>query len=312
MRIIEFANNNQKESWNTFIKNCGGSFLQSWEWGEVMRADGQKIWRIAVQEDGGRILAAALLVRRDLPFKKKYLYVPHGPVFSSSPADASLWQEILYKIKEIALEELFLKVEPSFASDNLDFLKILNGFGFKKSSGGVQPKKTLVLDLLKSHEDLLEEMHSKTRYNVRLAQKKGVKIRGWPGLSALEHFETFFNLSEETASRDKIRLFPKSHYRYVFEILGRSDPPAGGCELYTAEYQNEILASILVVFWGDTATYLYGASSDKFRNLMASYSIQWEAILDAKLKGLKYYDFWGIDDKKWPGVTRFKRGFACP
>ncbi len=115
----------------------------------------------------------------------------------------------------------------------------------------------------------------------------------------------------ETAGRDKIRLFAESHYRRVFEIFGESDM----CELYAAEHvspegANEILASILTVRWGKSATYLCGASASRHQNLMASSLIHWEAILDAKIKGLEHYDFWGIDEARWPGVTKFKKGFG--
>jgi lipid II:glycine glycyltransferase (peptidoglycan interpeptide bridge formation enzyme) len=313
MRIIEFNKKEQKKEWNDFIVAHGGSFLQSWEWGEVMEADGRKIWRLAVQEGGGKILMAALVVKYDLPFGNSYLYIPRAPIFSVSFGEPSFWQEFLYKIKEIAAAEnaIFLKIEPQIEAEALEGRNLLKISGFRKSRLNVQPWKTLILDLSKSAENLLEEMHPKTRYNIRLARKKGVVIRGWPGGSGAERFGIFWRLMRETAGRDKIRLFPESHYRHVFEILGQSDL----CELYTAEYVapegvNEILASILAVRWGETATYLYGASASRYQNLMASSLIHWEAILDAKIKGLEHYDFWGIDEKKWPGITRFKKGFG--
>lgn len=312
MRIVEFGDENQKDEWNNFVSRHSGSFLQSWEWGEVMEADNRKIWRLALVE-GSRILCAALVVRYDLPFQKCYLYVPCGPVFVLSSLDPSLWQNFWYRIKEIAADQnaVFLKIEPRIASTISESSRFFKELKFKKSRLDVQPRKTLILDLFKSPEDLLAEMHPKTRYNIRLARKKGVIIRGWPGGSAVDRFWVFWRLARETASRDKIRLFPESHYRRVFEIFGRVDLS----ELYTAEYVtpegvNEILASIFVVHWGETAVYLYGASASRYQNLMASSLIHWEAILDAKIKGLKYYDFWGIDEARWPGITRFKKGFG--
>ena len=313
MRIIEFTNEKQKKEWNDFVIGHDGSFLQSWEWGEVMEADGRKIWRLAVQEGGGKILMAALAVKYDLPFGKSYLYVPRGPVFSVSPGEPSFWQEFLYRVGEIAAAEnvVFLKIEPPIEAAVFENHAPFRDLGFRKSRFNVQPRKTLILDLSKSAEDLLEEMHSKTRYNIRISRKKGVTIRGWPGSSGAERFGIFWRLMRETAGRDKIRLFPENHYRRVFEIFGQS----GLSELYTAEYVspenvNEILASILAVRWGETAVYLYGASASRYQNLMASSLIHWEAILDAKIKGLEHYDFWGIDEKKWPGLTRFKKGFG--
>lgn len=314
MRIVEFTENSQKTEWNDFIVGCGGSFLQSWEWGEVIKAEGRKIWRLAlIEESAKRILLAALVVRHDLPFQKCFLYIPYGPVFSFSPSEFSLWQNFWYRLEEIAASQdaAFLKIEPRIISSILESNSFFKGLGFEKSALSIQPRKTLILDVSKSPEDLLKEMHSKTRYNIRLARKKGVVIRGWPSLSVTERFGIFWRLMRETARRDKIRLFPEAHYRRVFEIFGQNDL----CELYTAECvtpegTNEILASIFVVFWGKAAVYLYGASSSRYQNFMASSLIHWEAILDAKIKGLEYYDFWGIDEARWPGITRFKKGFG--
>ena len=317
MRITEFSNMTQKKSWNDFLIQHFGSFLQSWEWGEMMKADGRKIWRLALQGDNEKILMSALIIKYDLPFAKSYLYIPRGPVFSLSLTDSFLWQNFFLKIKEIATKEnsIFLKIEPQIFADDLISSKFLKEIGFKKSYFSVQPQKTLIVDLSKSAEELLEAMHSKTRYNIRLSRKKGVVIRGWPASSAMERFGIFWRLMRETASRDKIRLFAESRYRRVFEIFGACEPLVGGCELYTAEYvspekNNEILAAIFVIHWGETAIYLYGASASRYQNLMASSLIHWEAMLDAKIKGLKHYDFWGIDEKKWPGITRFKKGFG--
>ncbi|MFH1671454.1 MAG: peptidoglycan bridge formation glycyltransferase FemA/FemB family protein, partial [Candidatus Portnoybacteria bacterium] len=114
----------------------------------------------------------------------------------------------------------------------------------------------------------------------------------------------FLGLLKETAKRDGFHLHPEDYYRKMLEIMGEK------IKLFSAGYQGKIIAGSLVCFFDDTAAYLHGASDYNTRNLMAPYLLQWQAILKAKELGLKYYDFYGIDEKKWPGVTRFKKGFG--
>ncbi len=169
----------------------------------------------------------------------------------------------------------------------------------------IQPQKTLVLDIAKPEEILLNQMHQKTRYNIRLAQRKGVTVQPTTN-NQQSTIEIFLNLLEKTAGRDKFRLHPKKYYQKMLEVLGKK----GMMKLFLAKYQNQIIAANLVCFFGQVATYLHGASDYNFRQLMATHFLQWQAISEAKKLDMKYYDFWGIDEKKWPGVTRFKKGFG--
>ena len=142
MIIVEFNKKEQKKEWNDFVIGHNGSFLQSWEWGEVMEADGRKIWRMAVREDDGKILMAALIAKYDLPFGKNCLYIPCGPVFSDFSGESFFWQEFLYKIKEIAAAEnaIFLKIEPRIEVAALKSIRFFENSGFKKSPSVVQPQ----------------------------------------------------------------------------------------------------------------------------------------------------------------------------
>jgi len=250
------------------------SFLQSKEWLGFQKSLGRKVWRI--EEIG--------IIKHNLPFKKSYLYSPRceGKFFSDL---------IFKKIKDIARQEnsIFLKIE---LQDKIDLEK----FRFEKSTD-IQPKKTLILDISKSEQELLNQMHYKTRYNIKLAEKKGILIK-----KDKSKFEDFWKLMQETTKRDGFRSHPKEYYRKMLEI--------SGIELFVAEYQNKIIAANIVVFWGKTAIYLHGASDYKHRNLMTPHLLQWEQIQEAKKRGCAEYDFWGIDEQKWPGVTRFKKGFG--
>jgi lipid II:glycine glycyltransferase (peptidoglycan interpeptide bridge formation enzyme) len=253
------------------------SFLQSPDWLGFQKFLGRKVWNV----DGINI------IEHNLPFGKSYFYSPRcGGNFLS--------EQFLNKVKEIAKQGnvIFLKVE---SQEKID----LKDSRFKKSNN-IQPTKTIILDITKSEQELLNQMHYKTRYNIQLARKRGVEIRN--PKSEIRNFEEFWRLMQETTRRDGFRPHPKEYYRKMLEIPG--------IELFVAEFQNKIIAANIVVFWEKTVIYLHGASDYEHRNLMAPHLLQWEQIQEAKKHGCLEYDFWGIDENKWPGVTRFKKGFG--
>lgn len=296
--IIKEIQDQDKEKWNSFAKNY--SFLQSWQWGELQKDLGKKFWRSAVL-DGDEILLLALIYKNDLPFGLNYLYSPRGPLISKK--DPEVFKLFLEKIKEISEQEnsIFFRMDPEWQNEDL-----LEGFGFKKWIKEVQPKDTLILDLSKDEDALLKEMHQKTRYNIRLAERKGVKVKF---SNSKEDFEKFWKLIKETTERDKFKAHPKEYY---WKILQNGGDKVG---LVLAEYENKIIAANLISFFGKTATYMHGASSSEYRNLMAPHLLQWESIKEAKNRGCQNYDFWGVaptDDKNhpWAGITRFKKSFS--
>lgn len=261
------------------------SFLQSSAWLDFQKSLGRKVWQIG----------SVNIFKHNLPFGKSYFYSPRyrGDFLSGS---------FLSKIREIARQEnaIFFKVDLEKSIDENLFKKI----GFRKSKN-IQPVRTLILDITKSEQELLDQMHYKTRYNIGLAEKRGVKIK-----NGKNYFEDFWKLMRETTKRDGFHPHPKEYYRKMLKIPG--------IELFVAEFRGKIIAANIVVFYNKTAPshstgqaiYLHGASDYEHRNLMAPHLLQWEQIKEAKKRGCVEYDFWGIDDKKWPGVTRFKRGFG--
>ncbi|MBU1290003.1 aminoacyltransferase [Patescibacteria group bacterium] len=278
-----------KEEWNRFIIKNGGGFLQSYQWGEFQKAFGRKIWRVEIGND-----LKALVIKHRLPLRRNYLYCPRGPVIQRT---INLFLE---KVREIGKREgsIFLKTEPFFNS------KIL-GNDFIKSEKEIQPSRTIILDISKSEEDLLEQMSQKTRYNIRLSQRKGVIIKEAASDKALA-INSFLKLLKKTTEKDGFRAHPEKYYQKMFDFLGKE----GSVKLFLAKHRKKVVAAALFSFFGETAVYLHGASDYDARQLMAPHLIQWQAILEAKKNGLKYYDFGGIDEKKWPGVTRFKKGFG--
>ncbi len=286
MQLIEIIN---KEKWNGFIsREEHAQFLQSWQWGEFQRSLGRKVWRFFIGHVG-----AIQIIKYPLPLGKSYLYAPRGPVFTGSINI----MDIINHLKPLAKKEkvVHLVIEP-LKELNIELIKTKH----------IQPQDTLILDLSKKEEDLLKEMHQKTRYNIRLAEKKGVEI------IEEDNIEKFWELMAQTSARDDFGAHPKAYYRKQIEILG----PDASMKVLSAKYNGKIIASNIISFFGDTATYVHGASSNEYRNVMAPYLLQWHAIKLAKELGYKYYDLWGIapsDAPKghsWSGITRFKRGFG--
>jgi peptidoglycan pentaglycine glycine transferase (the first glycine) len=336
MEII--TNYDDKEEWNKFVADntSPASFLQSFEWGEFREKYlDEKALRLVVK-DGQEILMAAQFTKKTLPGGRFYLNCARGPVVEKSKIknQKSKLEEIFgliqLEIKKIAEQEkiVFVRIELPYEKNyelspqggsplgrritDYELPKILTSLK--------EPIKTEILDLEKSEQELLEAMHQKTRYNIRLAEKKGVKIK-WQMANGKwqmangergtknKDVEIFYKLSQETAKRDGIKIYSKDYYEKLVEFFGDNKKQMK-LKLYVAEYEGKPLASIMVIYFGDTATYLYGASSNENRELMPNYLIQWQAIKDAKSAGMKIYDFWGIDEEKWPGITRFKKGFG--
>jgi len=274
---------------NFLSKQPSSQFLQAWQWGEFHQNLGSKVRRLVVKK-GDNILAAASLIKKSLPMGKSYFYCPRGPII-----DFRLPIELLFdEIKELAKKEnvMFMRFEPQaeVKSNKFRIIKTLD----------IQPSQTVILDLKNREDELLNAMHQKTRYNIRLAEKKGVEIVS----ASLDNFDDFWKLMGETKERDNFRLHGIDYYQEMLKLDNNF------IKLFFAKYQNKNIATAIVSWFGDTVTYMHGASSDSNRNVMASYLLQWEIAREAKAKGFKHYDFYGIDGQKWPGVTRFKKGFS--
>lgn len=295
----------EKKELNEFLaRQKYAQFVQSWEWGELMASEGKKVFRYGFKSDDG-IFFALSLYKTKLFLGKNYLYIPRFDLVKLSQEQREF---VFLELSKIAKKEkaVFVRVEPLS-----DFKEAAKFFKIKKTID-LQPKRTQMLDLHLSEDDLLTAMHQKTRYNIRLAEKKGVTVRLYKNNS--DDFEAFWKIMTETFKRDGFRLHPQSHYRKMLELSEESYEigikNALVVRLFLAEFQNKIIAASLVSFFGDLTTYIHGASSDEQRNLMAPYALQWEAIRMAKNHNYAFYDFYGIDEVKWSGVTRFKKGFG--
>lgn len=288
---MEIREIQDKNEWDKFVLSFAMSqFLHAWHWGEYEAKLGKKIWRLGVFNQN-KLIGALALVKNILPAGRSYLYSPRFPILKEkAPADV-----FINKIKEIGKREksIFWRVD-LFNADIFKEIKL-------KKIKDFQPSRTLLIDLTKPEEEILAVMHSKTRYNIRLAEKKGITVH--QGQSE-EDIKTFIKLTAETAARDNFKSHGPSHYKKLLSL------DKNLIKLFLAEYQGKILAANIMIYFGDTCTYLHGASSNEHKNLMAPHLLQWHCISEAKKVGYKYYDFWGINEKKWPGVTRFKKSFV--
>ncbi len=298
MQIIEIKD---KKQLNDFVGSQKMSqFLQSWQWGEFHAKVSSQVWRIGVLADG-KLAASAEINAKDLPIGKKYLYCARGPVIAKGKDKKEVTRLMFGEIARLAGEvgAMFLRFDPIDKPKDDDYK--IKGDETLVQTLDVQPAKTLILDLTKSEAELLGAMQQKTRYNINLAKKKGVKIVE----SSESRFEDFWSLLDQTSGRDKFRPHGRSYYQAMVEPY--ADNPV---KLFFAEYKGKPIATALVCFFSDTATYIHGGSANEDRNVMAPYLLQWHAIKLAKASGQKYYDFHGINEAKWPGVTRFKMGFG--
>ncbi len=255
-------------------------------------------------------------------------YIPLGIELSADDAKlvpynsieyAFLLQDVSEALKRALPKNVFCirfdpPIEFSTNEDRAGYLSMYKKsykqkLALKKSLTDVQPPDTVLLPLDKSEEELLSAMKPKWRYNIRLAEKKGVTIKTF----GADGIDDFYSVFMETASRDKIAVHDKEYYKSLLELSSQGRKIK--TTLYIAEHEGEVLAGIITLFTETEAVYLYGASSDRKRNLMPAYLLQWTAIKDAKEFGSKVYDFYGIpptDDEHHPmhGLYRFKTGFG--
>jgi peptidoglycan pentaglycine glycine transferase (the first glycine) len=286
-----------------------GGFLQSKHWADFKRKEGTAVFEFG--DDNSRILT----IKNKLPIVGSYWYVPRGPVFQLKKTN---YDSINGLINEALKQKIgWIRVEPQ-REECLEVIKnAAKEHGslprITKSKKNHEPAQTLMVNLKESEEEILGKMKPKTRYNIRLSEKKGVKIFE---SKDKKDIEKFCNLIEQTARRDKIRPHPREHYRKMLKEIN-SDI----IKLYLASFNGKVIAGAMIIFFGEVATYLHGASSDEDRNVMAPYGLHWRIMKKAKENGIKKYDLGATklvrnknsyepEKGNWQGITRFKLGFS--
>ena len=309
MDLVELLEKDKKE-YNHFVANAkSGSFLQSYDWGQWQAQLGREVFRFKIQDPNGVTVGVAQLIKMPLPLGKFYLYAPYGPVGAENyELRIKNYEWLTGTLKEKFSEAVFVRIEPK----NLELATSHSQLTTKTTN--IQPGKTLTIDLSQAVEELLKQMHPKTRYNIRLAEKHGVEIKDefdisiGHGLFAQEAAE----LVVETASRQGYKGYSNNYYQRLIDCFAVQNRGDVRLRIYKAIYQNKLLSSAIMVDYGSTRTFLFGGSAEEHKNVMAPYLMHWQAMQDAKLAGLKYYDFWGTETSagKPAGFVRFKLGFG--
>lgn len=322
--LLDLSN---REEYEQFIEGVlGSSINQSLYWGVMQERVARESVGMVVTDSKGVAHASALITKHKLPFGYTYLYINSGPIFN--PAHPELFEVIMKHVDSIAKEfkSLFVRVDPAFLvsqhnQNAKDVDDILLGFGrrirptFFKERGFVeahatyQPHDTLVIDLRDGEEKILSNMKSKGRYNIKLAQKKGVTTKVY--WDDGEHVDRFVELMRVTTARDGFSGHPTLYYKTMMEFLG----PRKQCALILAEYEGEVIAGAMETFYGKKATYYYGASDNKYRNVMSPYLLQWKMIELGMQMNCDYYDFLGIaplgdKEHRFAKITEFKEKFG--
>lgn len=293
----------------TIYENClksqpTGNFFQSWDFGIFQETlpYREKAWTLT------RGKSTCLAIKMKLPLGLSWIWVPYGPTGS----EKGELDKVFVDLGKIAREEraIFARIEPP-----LNFLAIPHAqkWPIIPSRKRFTPEHTLVLDLDKSEQEILAQMKPKGRYNINIAKKHGVKCAIFCNFTDIppQDFNAFYEILQKTAHRDVFGIHPK----YFYENLITTLAPQNTCALFLAYSGGKVIAGIITVYHKDTATYYFGASNHEYRNLMAPYLLQWEAIFDAKKRGFKHYDFLGIAPSEaknhpWVGVTEFKKKFG--
>src|SRR5688500_10048505 len=315
--------------WNQFLASHPNThLLQTGEWGELKSAFGWKPVRIITGNVGVQILF------RNLPLGFTVGYIPKGPVCRNplSVINEQFWKEInrackdnrsifckfeldVWDIEQLPLNSTRWVLPQDITQAPRAVMigqHVHNNWSFSKHN--IQPPRTIIVGIKESEEEILASMKQKTRYNIRLAEKKGVIVHAWSDI------ESFHKMMLVTGVRDGFGVHSFEYYKRAYKLL---HPKQMG-EILVAEYEGRPLAALFVARNGKRAYYLYGASTDEERNRMPAYLLQWEAMKWARARGCEEYDLWGVPDEDeatleanfetwhdglW-GVYRFKRGFG--
>lgn len=311
---FEIRKVSEKKIWESFLLNCKEkTFLDSWSWGEFQKMMGNKIWRLGILKDG-EPSSVALVVKIEAK-RGTFLFLPHAPSIALAKEDVpgikhEILKTLLGELKGITKEEnaSFIRIAPILERSK-ENVQIFKDLGFREAPIHIHPELTWELNISSSEEELLMGMRKTTRYLIRQGLKnKDIKI-SWS--QDLEDIKVFNNLYQETANRHHFFPFSFDYLKNEFSAF----KPDNQILIFLGKYKGELISSGIFVFWQNIAFYHHGASSLKYPKIPVSYLLQWESILEAKRRGCKFYNFWGIAPKgekshPWAGLTLFKKGFG--
>ncbi|MBQ9298374.1 MAG: peptidoglycan bridge formation glycyltransferase FemA/FemB family protein [Clostridia bacterium] len=306
--------NIELEQYYEFLeKNPRCHFLQSPEWAKVK--SGWKSRVVTVKNTSGEIEGSLSLLIRKIPIINKcIIYAPRGPICDIT--NKKILGKLIEQVRDVAKEEkaFIFRWDPDVLMSNEEFKSIVieNGVKLKKNINHditkvIQPKYETELNIKdKTEDELLSGFSQKTRYNIRLAMKKGVIVEE----GTEDDIEEFFSILTTTSQRDDFSIRNAAYYKKIYEVMKEKDH----VKLYFAVYNNKRVASTFEIIYGNKAWYLYGGSLREHSNVMPNYLLQWEMIKYAMQRGCEYYNFGGVsgyvdENAHGYGVYRFKKGF---
>lgn len=293
--VTRLATSADQKTWDKLANHP----LQSWAWGDFRQTMGLQVVRL-ITEKGQSLASISLLTFHHLPYTPFTVgYFPKGSLPTT---------ELLTKLKLVGQQQkaIFIQLEPNVTSSfrgKIAKLKLL-----QPAHHPLFTQYTFVLDLTKPEEELFQGLHHKTRYNIRLAQKHGVEIKEDNSPQA---FNAYLRLSQETVFRQGFYAHNEDYHRQMWQVMHKT----GIAHLWTATYQNNVLATWIIFAWKDMLYYPYGASQREHREVMAPNLLLWEIARWGKKQGFKGFDLWGAlgpnpnPHDPWYGFNRFKEGY---
>ncbi len=301
--MLKTVSIDDKTVWENFLlTHAPLSLFQSWPWGEVQERIGQHVWRLGFYD--GTVLIGIAQIMKVAAKRGTFLHVRHGPIFKEQKKE--YWKSVISHIVDLARREgaWFIRVGP-LIEDTPANRTLFTSFGLKPAAiHAMDAEYCWVLDLDESEEQLLANMRKTTRYEIRQAQKLGVAIEE---STDPKKMDAFFLLYKETSARHGF--VPHEGIREEFEVFAGKN----NALLLLGKHDGKMLAGAIILFYGNQGIYHHGASVSS--RIPASYLVQWEGIKEAKKRGMKVYNFWGIAPENnikhpWRGITLFKKGFG--
>ena len=310
---MRFVDEKSKEEYKNFLEGherC--NFQQSLEWGKVKDSWTNEV--VLAEDENGNIIGSLSVLIRKIPIFGNLMYSSRGPVCDIH--DEKVLKQLTDGVKELAKKyhAFVLKIEPDIKSDDKEFREIVTKLGYKIKDDAkdfneeIQPRYVFRLDIKgKTEDEIFAGFHQKTRYNIRLATKKGVTVKE----GTKEDLKDFHKIMVETGSRDGFIIRSLEYFEKMYDELAPEH-----MKLLMAYYEGKPISGVIPIMYGNKTWYLYGASSNEYRNVMPNYLLQWEMIKLAISRGDDIYDLRGVSgvvDESHPqyGLYRFKKGFGA-
>lgn len=298
---------NSEQEWENFLKTTNPNiFVQSRFYGDFFRALGEEAFILGIKKDG-KLIGGSLVVTTTAK-RGKFLYLPYGPKLDFS--NQNLWLAFINELKKIAktYRADFIRVSP-FVDDTPQLAATFKRAGFRPAPMHVLAETTWILDLSPDEETLFKAMRDTTRNLISRGKREGVEIKITEDEEALKRLSV---LLQETARRHNFTPFSYKYMQAEFDAFKKHD----AAKIFEAYYEGRLVSSAVIFFYGDTAVYRHSGSSSERIKCQPSYLLQWHVIQEAKKRGMKQYNFWGIAPDNAPknhpfmGITTFKTGFG--